>query len=292
MKVLGTGLTGLVGSRIAELLKDRYEFEYSDVDITDKEKIKSKINSSNTQIVLHLAAKTDVDGCEKDKALGVEGEAWKINVEGTRNVADACSNANKKLIYISTDFVFDGENLPAGGYSEEDIPNPINWYAQTKYEGEKIVQSLKIPWIIARIAYPYRANFTKLDFCRAILERLKESLPIAAVTDHIFSPTFVDDIAFAIDGLIKNNSNGIFHAVGSQNLSPHDAAFLIAKEFDLDSSKITKTTRAEFFKNRAPRSFQLALKNDKIQRLGIRMRGFEEGLKEILKQVQNDNKKI
>lgn len=289
MKILGTGLTGLVGSRIVELLKDKYQFENisrsAGIDIENKKSILEKIKNSDAQIVIHLAAKTDVDGCEKDKTLGQNGEAWKINVEGTRNVADACLKENKKLIYISTDFVFDGANPPPGGYSEEDIPNPINWYAKTKYEGEKIIQGLIIPWVVVRIAYPYRANFTKLDFFRAIIKRLQEGKSVTAVADHIFTPTFNDDIAFALETLVKNNSQGIFHVVGSQSLTPYDAALLIAKTFGFDQSLISKTTGSEFFSTRAPRPFQLALNNDKITKLGIKMRTFEEGLRELKAQM-------
>ena len=285
MKILGTGLNGLVGSRIVELLKDRYEFEFSEIDITDRSAIVQKIKNSNTPIVLHLAAKTDVDGCELDKILGKEGDAWKINVLGTQNVADACLESNKKLIYISTDFVFDGTNPPAGGYTEEDIPNPINWYAQTKYEGEKIVQELQTSWIIIRIAYPYRSSFVRNDFTRAILKRLKDGLSVAAVTDHIFTPTFIDDLETALDNLMKVEATGLFHVVGSQSLSPFDAAVIIAKVFGLDQSLISKTTRAEFFKNRAPRPFQLRVKNDKIKNLGVKMRTFEEGLNEVKSQM-------
>jgi dTDP-4-dehydrorhamnose reductase len=286
MKILGTGLTGLVGSRIVELLGGKCEFENlsrsTGVDITNKDQVLEKIKVSDAQIILHLAAKTDVDGCELDKPLKENGEAWKINVEGTKHVAEACLKTNKKLFYVSTDFVFDGTRE---NYSEEDIPNPVNWYAQTKYEGEKIIQNLKSPWIIARIAYPYRANFVKLDFFRAILNRLKNNEIVTAVTDHIFAPTYIDDIAFAIDSLIDNDSQGIFHVVGSQSLTPFDAANLIADEFNLDKSKINKTTRSEFFNNRAPRPFQLYLKNDKITKLGVLMRTFAEGIKEIRSQI-------
>jgi len=298
MKILGTGLDGLVGSRIVELLKDQYEFESSVVDITDRNSIITRIRNSDASIVLHLAAKTDVDGCEEDREIDTkilrykdierrEGEwlikktAWGVNVFGTQNIADACQLSKKKLIYISTDFVFDGVKK---AYNESDTPNPINWYAKTKYEGEKIVQDLKSPWVIVRIAYPYRANFTKLDFFRTILKRLREGKPVTAVTDHIFIPTFIDDIAFAIDALIKNNSQGIFHVIGNQSLTPYDAVVLIAKEFDLDTSQINQITRAEFFNNRAPRSFQLVLKNDKIGKLGVKMKTFEEGVREIKRQ--------
>ncbi|MBI4096416.1 MAG: SDR family oxidoreductase [Candidatus Levybacteria bacterium] len=284
MKILGTGLDGMVGSRIVELLNSKHEFENlslsTGIDITNKKVVLERIKNSDAKIVLHLAAKTDVDSCELDRALREKGDAWKINVTGTQNIADACLQSNKKIIYISTDFVFDGARE---AYSEEDIPNPLNWYAQTKYAGEKIVQNSKNPWMIIRIAYPYRVSFERLDFVRVILKRLQNGLIVAAVTDHIFTPTFIDDIAFALDTLIKNNSQGIFHVVGSQDLTPFAAANLIADEFGLDKSKIIKTTRAEFFKGRAPRPFQLALKNDKILKLGVRMRTFEEGLKDILK---------
>ena len=135
------------------------------------------------QIVLHMAAKTNVDGCEEDKARDKEileykdpqkqeqawmeeKTAWTINVFGTQNIIDACQKTNKKLIYISTDFVFDGTKK---AYSEEDKPNPINWYAKTKYEGEKIIQNSGLDYVIARIAYPYRAFFERKDFVRAIL---------------------------------------------------------------------------------------------------------------------------
>jgi len=276
MKILGTGLDGLVGSRIVELLKGQYEFESSDVDITDRNKIIDKIKSSDASVVLHLAAKTSVDGCEEDHS-----SAWAVNVYGTQNIVDACQVSNKKLIYISTDFVFDGFRPPVGGYKEEDIPSPINWYGKTKHEGEKIVKNSSASWIIARIAYPYRANFARNDFARAILKRLQDQKPVAAVTDHIFTPTFIDDIAYALDVLIKSESKGIFHVVGSQSLSPYDAAVAIAREFGFDQKYITKTTRSEFFKNRAPRPFHLALKNGKIRGLGVRMGGFEEGLQQL-----------
>lgn len=288
MKILGTGLDGLVGSRIVDLLKDKYEFENlsisTGIDVTDRSAVLERITGSDAQMVLHLAAKTNVDGCELDKALGEKGDAWKINVLGTQNVVDGCLQNNKKIIYISTDFVFDGTKEV---YVEEDIPNPINWYAKTKYEGEKIIQNSKIPWIIVRIASPYRAKFERLDFARAILKRLQEGLPIAGVVDHVFTPTYIDDIVFAIDNLINNNAQEIFHIVGSQSLSPYAAALLIAKEFGLEASGIDKTTRVSYFANKAPRPFQLALKNDKIVKLGIKMRTFEEGLREIKNQMSS-----
>lgn len=282
MKILGTGLSGLVGSRIIELLSTKYEFDSSVEDITDKELIQEKIKSSDSQIVLHLAAKTDVDGCEKDKDLGEEGMAWKINVLGTKNIAEACSSTNKKLIYISTDFVFDGEK---GSYVEEDEANPINWYGKTKLEGELAIQKTFSNFIIARISYPYRAKYdVKKDFARVLIDKLENNEPLAMVVDHTFNPTLIDDIAYALDSLIQQHQKGIFHVVGSESITPYEAAILISKEFGFDQSLIAKTTREEFFRGRASRGFNLSLKNDKIKRLGISMRTFKDGLKEIKKQ--------
>lgn len=290
-KILGTGLTGLVGSRIVELLADRYEFENvsleSGVDITDREQVRQKVIDSPAGVILHLAAKTDVDGCEKDKPLGKNGDAWRINVEGTRNIVEAAKKSGKQIIYISTDFVFDGASK---FYTEEDMPNPINWYGLTKYEGEKIVQNSGLPHLICRLAFPYRADFPqKKDFLRGILEKLKTGQKIAMVSDQIITPTFIDDIAYALDTLIKNEARGIYHVAGGSYHTPLEVAFLIAQIFDLDKSLIGRTTRETYFAGRAPRPFSLALKNDKLEKLGIKMSTFEEGLKKIKNQLITHN---
>lgn len=288
-KLLITGGNGLVGSRVVELLSPLYEFELinrtSGTDITDKQAVADKIANSEAQIVIHMAAKADVDGSEKEKDLDKESEAWKINVEGTRNVVDACTSAQKKIIYISTDFVFDGENTPQNGYTEEDIPNPVNWYAKTKYEGEKIVQSAAIPWMITRIAYPYRAKFEKNDFVRIFKSLLEQGKQLTLITDHFVNATFIDDIAPALDTVISQEKTGIYHVTGSQTLSPYEEGMLVAKTFGLDDSLIGKTTRAEFFKDRAIRPFNLKMNNDKIGKLGIKMSTFAEGLEAIKKQL-------
>lgn len=299
MKILGTGLNGLVGSRIVELLKDKYEFDLSEVDITNRNAIIEKIKSSDAPIVLHLAAKTDVDGCENDrqediKILGYKDikkqedewqdkkTAWAVNLAGTKNVVDACQEKKKKLIYISTDFVFDGSRE---FYSEDDDPNPINWYSQTKYEGEKIVRNTSIPWIIVRLAYPYRSHFAKKDFVRTLIDKFGKGESLQMVTDHIMTPTFIDDVAYALNTLIKKDSTGVYHVVGSEFVSPYEAALKIAKVFGFTQNNIRKTTRLEFFRNRAQRPFHLALKNDKIRKLGVKMRTFEEGLEEVKRQL-------
>jgi dTDP-4-dehydrorhamnose reductase len=307
IKILATGLTGLVGSRFTELLDEVYEFKHisltNGIDILDKNTIYDKVLSSDANIVIHMAAKTNVDGCENDKerdkeilsfksteekenAWREEKTAWAVNVFGTQNVVKACQETNKKIIYISTDFVFDGTKR---SYLEEDKPDPINWYAKTKYEGEKLIQNSGLDYIIARIAYPYRALFERSDFVRGLIYKLDKREKLSMVTDHVMVPTFIDDIVNALDILIRTEQKGIFHVVGSQKLSPYEAALAIAREFDLDESVISKTTRREYFAGKAPRPFCLYLKNDKIGKLGIEMSTFNKGLKEIKNQIDRIN---
>ncbi len=290
--ILGIGASGLIGSRLEELLSGQYHFINlsleTGIDITRKETLQTIKKYGNDSIILHLAAKADVDRCEKDKLLGNDGDAWKINVMGTQNVIDICREEKMKLIYISTDFVFDGESPPAGGYTEESVPAPVNWYGETKFEGEKVVKESGVPYLILRLAYPYRKPFAlKRDFVQAILSRLREQKTITAITDHIITPTFIDDIANAMDILIQKKAMGIYHVVGSQYISPYDAAIRIARMFDFDESLVQKTTRNMYFLGRAPRPFNLSLSNATIQKLGITMKTFEEGLEIVKFQMSN-----
>lgn len=279
------GSTGLVGSRVVELLKNTYTvIEYNSstgFDITDSQTLTPLIQDDSEWVIL-LAAKADVDGCEADKTLGENGDAWKINVLGPQNIATICKQVGKKLIYVSTDFVFDGKKAESEAYSETDAPNPVNWYGYTKWKGEEMVIQSGAHYCITRLSYPYRSAFDKKkDFVRAIEARLQAQQPIKAVTDHLFTPTFIDDFVLALDTIIGNNVQGIYHTVGSQFLTPYESAQLIAQEFELDSMNISSTTRVEYFAGKADRPFNLALNNDKINALGVKMKRFDEGLVEV-----------
>lgn len=299
MNILGTGLSGLVGSRFTELFENVYDFEQlnseNGVDILDKNSVDKIISSTNAKIVIHMAAKTNVDGCELDKDIDIKAieennfeniinqkTAWAVNVLGTKNIIEACRENNKKIIYASTDFVFNGQKK---SYIEEDAPDPLNWYAKTKYEGEKLVLNSGLDFIIVRLAYPYRTFFQRGDIVRSLIQKLENKEKLSMITDHIMKPTFIDDIANALDVLIQTNSDGIYHVVGSQSITPYDMALKIAKEFNLDKSLISKTTRSDYFKTKAPRPFCLNLKNDKINKLGVEMSSFDKGLKEVKNQL-------
>ena len=179
---------------------------------------------------------------------------------------------------MSTDFVFDGKNPP---YYEQSVPNPISYYAKTKYEGETIVRNNAM---IVRFSYPYRALFeTKKDFVRGIKFKLEQKKQINMVNNSLMTPTFIDDIAYAMKYLCKNYTLETFHLVGNNSLSPFSASKLIAKIFGLDQSLIQATTYEQYFKNRAKRPQYSEIKTKKNN--FYRFKEFEEGLNEIKKQM-------
>lgn len=286
LTVLATGLSGLVGTRVQQLLFPTIEFAdislTTGIDITDKNQVEDIFKNSTARAVLHMAAKTDVDSCEDDKILRQEGPAWLVNVVGTENITQLAAKYGKRLVYISTDFVFDGTK---DYYVEDDIPNPVNWYGVTKFEGEKIIRNYDENSTIIRISYPYGSAFLpKPDFVQRILQTMKKGRQIFGLTDHIFTPTFIDDIAEALQLFLLHHLPGIYHVVGSSSLTTFEAMKIIARIFKV-KTKIIAVTRGEYFKGRAFRPFKLVLRNDKIKNLGINMKEFEQGLKEIKKQL-------
>ncbi|MEK7543349.1 MAG: sugar nucleotide-binding protein [Patescibacteria group bacterium] len=284
MNIIGTGLSGLVGSRVVQLLQPEFQFENlsleTGVDITQKDVVMSKFAASKATWVFHFAATTDLDVAEKERHLGEKSNAWRVNVEGTRNIVEAARVNNMHVLFLSTDFVFDGR---IGLYTEETQPNPQSWYAVTKCEGEKLVTGLQNAGLILRIAFPYRAvQIGRPDFVHRIIEKLRLGESIVAPADQRITPTLIDDIAQVIRCLVGNNASGIYHAVGAQALSPYDAAVLIAHTHHLDESKIASTTWAMYYKNRAPRPLQAVLKNTKIESMGVSLMPFSEGVRLVL----------
>ncbi len=243
LKVALTGANGLIGSRIIELLNKDFEFiplSHSALDITNKVQVNEILNKLNFDLFLHLAAYTNVTGAEIDKDL-----AYKINRDGTQNVFEKVNSQKRKFIYVSTDFVFDGKNPP---FDEDAKPIPLGVYADSKYQGEKIVKNQAM---IVRISYPYRTNFeAKQDFFRKIKSHLEQNKPLTMITDSLMTPTFIDDFVYGMKYLINNYSSEIFHLVGSESYSPFKIATLIADKFKLDKSLIGKITYTEYIKTK------------------------------------------
>ncbi len=276
MIIAGTGMTGLIGSRIKELLSGDFDFvslAQQDMDITSAGAVETMLHKTNFDILLHLAGYTDVDRAETEKET-----VHKINVEGTQNIFAAVQNMGKKMIYISTDFVFDGRQ---DFYTEESTPNPLSYYGETKYQGEAIVHGNAM---IVRISYPYRAQFqNKSDIVRNILELFKNGKSITGVTDNLFTPTFIDDIAAGLKYLMNNFAPEIYHLNGGESLSGYDLAITIADSFGLDKNLVGKTTFAEFYKDRARRPQKSVMKSTKNN--FYKMKTVREALEEIKLQL-------
>jgi len=269
IKIAITGASGLIGSRIIELLHDKFTFvpiSIEQMDITNNAQVNEVISALDFDFFLHLAGYTNVDGAEINQEL-----AWKINVDGTENVFIAVQNQKKKFIYISTDFVFDGKTPP---FTEVNVPNPLSYYAKTKYEGEKIVKDKAM---IIRLSYPYRKNFPdKLDFVRSIRTMLQQNKTLTMVKDAIITPTFIDDIAYGIEYLINHYTPEIFHLIGSDSLSPFQAAQSIASTFQLNENLIKPTSFLEYSVNKACRPQYSKIISNKNN--FYPMKSFKEGL--------------
>ncbi len=283
MKLLGTGLSGMVGSYLVDKLSTIHEFENlsleTGVDITNAETVDRYLSGSDAPWVLHFAAKTDVDGAEKEKGLGEKSSTWLVNVGATKTLVDACIKYNKKLLYISTDFVFPGGDRL---FTEEDTPQPIGWYAETKYRGEKEVERLGNNGLIVRISFPYGSvGGPRPDFAGRLIQLFKDGKEITSPTDQIFVPTHLETITDGIRLLLDQNASGIYHLVGPEGISSYDSAKLIAEVFGFDLSLLKPTTAAEFYQGRAPRAFHLTISSAKIARLGITPINFKSGITKL-----------
>ncbi len=306
MKIAITGNTGLIGSRFINLLKGKYTIcplsTSKIIDITNKDLVFESLEQINPSLILHFAAKTDVDACEKDKPedldklselntkknegldfSGINSSDWKgkssafaINFIGTKNLADFAIAKNIKLVYISTDFVFSGEK---NNYVEDDIQDPINWYGKTKYFGEKYINNNLKNYLIVRLSYPYGyKSEVKKDFLWKMADYLQEKKEGGFVSDQIITPTFIDDIVYGLEFLINKNTDKIYHLVGSSFVSPYQIGLMLAGRIGIDKDKIKKIKREEYYRNRAPRPFKSRIKNDKLMHLGFKTKTFEQGL--------------
>ncbi|MBU0978734.1 sugar nucleotide-binding protein, partial [Patescibacteria group bacterium] len=219
--LLGTGLSGLVGSKFVELFTSKYDFDNFDltnpqrpIDITHPQQVATAITNSPAKFMVHMAAFTDVTGAwlqTGDK----NGPCWQVNVVGTKNIVRACQKTGKHLIHISTAYVFDG--IKTTPYLETDQPHPIEWYGQTKAEAESLVTSLDSPWTILRIDQPFRSDeLSRPDVVGKIMAKLKAGSLPPQFTDHTFGPTYIDDFAQVLDWVIRTQATGIWHATSNE----------------------------------------------------------------------------
>ena len=236
------------------------------MDITNVQKTMEKISKIRPNIIILTAAMTNVDQCEINKKL-----ATKINLDGTINVLNACKKINSKLIFISTDFIFDGakEN---GNYNENDVPNPLNHYAKTKNDAELFIMNSNIEYLICRASVLYGWNKWKLNFITWILENLKHEQKMSIVKNQINSPTYVKSLAQIIFKLIEKDAKGIYHTAGDCALSRYQIALKCAEIFEYNNSLITPI---DSIKQKALRPANVSLNINKLKSLiGSELKSF------------------
>jgi dTDP-4-dehydrorhamnose reductase len=290
VRILVTGSNGLLGTKLLERLladpshqpigadhTDRQngylgEVPFWQIDVADPDTVVQVLDEGRPDAVIHAAAFTNVDACERERDL-----AQAINTDGAANVARACAARSVRLVHLSTEYVFDGQ---AGPYRETDPVHPLGWYAQTKEAGEQAVMAAGGNWAIARttIIYGYAAH-RRPDFVRWLIGHLREGKRAPIVHDQIGSPTLADNLAQMVLALAASDVGGIFNTVGADVLSRLDFAHQIADVFNLDASLIDPITTAQLGQP-APRPLKAGLLMDHFRATfpDIPVLGVREGL--------------
>ncbi len=249
------------------------------IDITNHKSTYKKIVKISPDVIILTAAMTDVDQNEIEKEL-----AKRINTEGPKNVLAACKKINSKLIFMSTDFVFDGKKQ--GNYSENDLPNPLSHYAKTKYDAEQAIINSEVDYLICRTAVLYGWNPNKLNFITWLLDKLQKNEKLRIVTNQINNPTYVKNLAEIILKMIEKNSKGIYHTTGNGALSRYEMALKCAEIFNFNKNLITPINNIE---QKALRPENAGLDISKLKRLlgsELNVYSLEDGLKDM-KQIRN-----
>lgn len=284
-KILITGATGLLGADLVTVLKQDYRamgVSTANFDIRNYDEINSFFDRMKPEIVIHAAAWADVDACEDHK-----DDAFAINAEGTKNVAQACKNVGARMIYYSTDYVFDGKKESA--YTEDDKPNPINNYGRSKLEGEQHVLDILENAAVMRISWLY--GTAKECFVTGVIKagleqfraRQKEEKyeTLNIVCDQFSCPTWTVDVADQTKVVIENKITGIVHAASIGQVSKYKLAENIFEELSWDIEM--EAVKGTDFPAKAVRPARTELENGKLNKLGFSvMRSYKEAVREFL----------
>jgi dTDP-4-dehydrorhamnose reductase len=240
LKFLVTGSAGLVGQQVVKYLsKSNQVFscyneskpEYGDsvkMDLKNYEMISSVLTEIKPDVVIHLGAMTGVDICEKEKTSASE-----INTKATEIIAKECSKLNSFLVYVSTDYVFDGN---FGMYKEDDVANPLGFYGKSKLEGEKAVQNFSTNWCIARTSTPFGLHPTKKSFPMWVIENLQKQKQIDVLIDQFTSPTYIPNLSRMLIEISERRITGIIHAAGASKISRYQMASMVSDKLNLDGT--------------------------------------------------------
>jgi dTDP-4-dehydrorhamnose reductase len=289
------GASGLLGSHLAEYTKDRYDviatfnnhpFEIAgcktvQMDLTDSGKTKNTILKEDPDCIILSAAQRNVDYCEKNQK-----EVTRINVTGALNVAVASKQVQAKLIYISTDLVFDGAK---GMYKEDDPTNPVQHYGKTKLKGEQEVASKLDDYAIARVSVLY--DWNRFDhttnFVTWIFKRLEKKEPLSLFPDQFRCATYIKNSCEALLSIYEKDEKGIFHVAGKNCVSRYYIGLQVAKIFGFDENLITtmKSSESEWI---AKRPSKCCLDVGKMEKkLGVNSYSIEQGLEKMKEELDN-----
>lgn len=262
MKYLITGGTGQLGHDIVKELISRGELNYlapttKEMNITNKDEVEKVILGYKPDIIFHCAAYTAVDKAEEDRE-----NCYNINVNGTKNIVSVAEKINAKVVYISTDYVFDGTKKTE--YETEDITNPINYYGYTKLLGEKEVQQLN-DYLIVRISWVFGINGK--NFVKTMLNLAETKTELSIVSDQIGSPTYTKDLSKLLLDMIENNKKGLFFATNEDFCSWYEFAEYIFKINNINI-KLNKVLTKDY-KTLAKRPLNSKLSKNKLDEEGL-----------------------
>lgn len=291
MNICITGVSGMLGSEIARLLKTRFNIlglyntrnpkiegiELKQVNLIDFKNVNEILNEFTPDIVIHCAAITNVDLCEDDNDKAIE-----VNVETVDNLVTICNKLNTKIIYVSTDSVFNGET---GNYSENDNREPINFYAKTKFLAENIIMTNAEQFLIFRTNLIGYFKDAKKSLVNWILKTVNEKDEINLFNDVVFNPLNVETISDIIVESIEKNLNGVYHIGSKESLSKLDFGKKILNAFSIKDIKINSIS-VDDINFKASRPKNTSLNCSKIEKEGILMPSI---INEIEKLVRRKN---
>ncbi len=302
MKILLTGANGLIGqkilhcitgeenvqviatSKIASRIDLHQNFVFETLDITDKKTGEKIFEKYEPNIIINCAAMTQADECENDRK-----KCREVNIAGVRKLLELAADNKSFFLQLSTDFVFNGKNGP---YKEEDPPDPVSYYGNTKWEAEKLIRNSGLSYAIVRtiLVYGFLKSASRKNLVTWVLESLKNGQKIKVVSDQIRTPALAEDVASGCISILKNRHEGIFHIGGKDTMSPYDMAIQTANFFNLDVSLIERVSTS-FFPQPAKRPLITGLCIDKAKKeLNYKPHSFQEGLMIIKSQLEKNQR--
>lgn len=279
MKVLVTGVNGQLGYDVVKELEKRGHkavgVDRKEMDLTSTQQIKECIKNVNPEAIIHCAAYTAVDKAEDEAEL-----CRRVNAIATKEIAEYAKVLDIPMIYISTDYVFDGTK--DGEYTEEDIPNPINVYGKTKYEGEVYVQELLEKYYIVRISWVFGENGN--NFIDTMLRLAKDRDEINVINDQVGSPTYTKDLAPLLVDMIETDKYGVYHATNEGFCS----WYAFAKEiFNISNTNIeVNPIKTSQYPTKATRPMNSKMSKLKLSKFGFKInRNWKDAIEEYLSSV-------